>query len=247
MKQLKYVASGIAVLALAMAGAGCATKTQSAIESRELETSVKMSETIFLEPVEPEKRVVWVHVRNTSDRQDIDPVAIENYIEKQLKRRGYKISDNPLKAYYRLQANVLYADHEREGLTEEGMLLGAVGGGILGSTVGGGQTSQTAGAVVGAVAGAIAGGLAGSYIHVDKYMLVVDVNIAEKVPGGVTRHHSGGASVGKVQRDQQANTKSDYLNYQTRVVGTAKKTNLQWEEAQPVLLDKFAKSLGGIF
>jgi len=246
-KQLKYVAAGLAVSALVLAGTGCATQTQSAIESRELETSVKMSETIFLEPVEPDKRVVWVHVRNTSDRQDIDPVKIEHYIEKQLKRRGYKISDNPKKAYYRLQANVLYADHEREGLTEDAMLAGAVGGGLLGSTVGGGRTSQTAGAIVGAVAGAVAGGLAGSMIHVDKYLLVVDVNIGEKVPGGVTRHRSGGASEGKVQSEQQTTTKSDYLNYRTRVVGTAKKTNLKWKEAQPVLLDKFAKSLSGIF
>lgn len=221
--------------------------TREAIEARELKTSVKMSETIFLEPVEPEQMVVWVRIRNTSDRQDLDPVVIQEVIESKLTRRGYRITKSPKEAHYQLQANVLYADHERKGLTEEGMVLGGFGGGLLGSQVGGDQTAKLAAGVAGAVIGGVLGGIAGSMVHIDKYLLVIDINIAEKIPGGVERRLSGGASVGKVKRDQVAATKSEFINYQTRVVGTAKKTNLKWEDAQPILLDNFASSLAGIF
>jgi len=246
MKNILKVLPAIAILLLpAIIFSGCTTKE--AIESRELSTTVKMSETVFLDPVEPEQMVIYVRVRNTSDKQDIDPVVMQNGIEKKLKRRGYRVTRSPSEAYYRLQANVLFADHERKGLTEEGMLLGGFGGGALGGLVSGDHRSKTAATVVGAVGGAVIGGIAGSMVHIDKYMLVVDVQISERVEGGVNRTHSGGASKGKVQVDQSAVTKSDYLNYRTRVVGTAKKTNLKWKEAQPILLDQFTSSLAGIF
>ncbi len=224
---------------------GCSTK--GAIESRELTTSVKMSETIFLEPVEPEQKVIWVHVRNTSDKQDFDPVKMEEAMTKEFERRGYRVTDSPKAAHYRLQANLLYADHEKQGLTEEGIMLGGFGGAILGGEVGGDSLSKTGAQVIGAVVGAAVGGIAGAAIHVDKYMLVVDVQIAERKKEGVSNYQSGESTSGKVTKEQSTSSSGEFINYRTRVVGIAKKTNLKWEEAQPILLEKFTYSLAGIF
>ena len=47
---------------------GCAA-TRTLIEKRKLTVETKMSETIFLEPVSPEERVVYVDVKNTTDKE----------------------------------------------------------------------------------------------------------------------------------------------------------------------------------
>lgn len=242
----KHITVLVSAIIFTLSAAGCAG-TKDAIESRKLTTSVKMSDTIFLEPVEPEERIVWIRVRNTSDRQDLDPSAIESIIKAKMEKRGYKVTDSPKEARYRLQANVLYANHERKGLTEEGMLIGGFGGGALGSTVRGGGTSKAAATVGGALLGAVIGGIAGSAIHVDKYMLVVDIQISEKAAGSVETETSAESTEGSVTKKEVTSGSSDYLKYRTRIVGTAKKTNLKWEEAKPVLMEGLAASLAGIF
>lgn len=236
----------VSFLISSFVAAGCAG-TREAIESRELETSVKMSDTIFLEPVEPENKIIWIHVRNTSDRQDMDPQRLQDIIAGKLEARGYKITDSPKRAYYRLQANILFADHERKGLTQDGMLLGGFSGGILGSQIGGDQSAKLAAGVVGAVAGAVIGGIVGSKYHVDKYMLVVDLQISEKTGGNVETTSTADSNQGSVKKTQTTTGGSNYLKYQTRMIGSAKKTNLKWSEASPVLFGKFASSLAGIF
>ena len=239
-------ASVTVLLAVVVFAAGCAS-TGDAISSRKLATSVKMSETIFLEPVEPAQQVVWIKIRNTSDRQGLDAMTIQSIIRGKLEQRGYKVTNSPNKAHYRLQANVLYADHEKKDLTEDGMMVGGFGGGLAGSTIGGGRTSKTAGMVGGAVVGSIVGGLIGSMVQVDKWLLVVDIQISEKVAGGVDTSSAGNARAGKVRKTQTASGRSDFLNYQTRIVGTAKQTNMDWNVAQPILLNGFANSLAGLF
>lgn len=226
--------------------AGCAG-TMKAIDSRKLETTVRMSETIFLEPVEPEERIVWIDARNTSDQQDLDTAKILAIIKEKVLARGYKVTDSPKKAHYRLQANVLYASREKEGLTEEGMLLGGFGAGLAGSRIGGGRTSRAAATVGGATLGALVGGIVGSKIQVNKYLFTVDVQISEKVAGGVATSSSGKSRSGGVSKSQSATGKSNYVKYRTRVVGTAKQTNMKWEEARQILIEKFSASLAGIF
>jgi hypothetical protein len=47
---------------------GCSA-AHTAIKKRNLDVQTKMSETIFLEPTEPQNRVVFVDIRNTSDKE----------------------------------------------------------------------------------------------------------------------------------------------------------------------------------
>lgn len=246
-QSVKNIAVSAAILFASVIAAGCAT-TGEAISSRKLETSVKMSETIFLEPVEPAQQVVWIKIRNTSDRQDLDAMTIQSIIRGKIEQRGYRVTNSPSEAHYRLQANVLYADHEKKDLTEDAMMIGGFGGGLLaGSTIGGGRAAKTGAAVGGAVVGSVLGGLIGSMFQIDKWVLVVDIQISEKVAGGVETTSAGNARAGKVRKTQTATGRSDFLNYQTRIIGTAKQTNMDWNIAQPILLNGFANSLAGIF
>ncbi len=95
----RVAVAGMALLFLV----GCAA-SQTMISKRNLDVQTKMSETIFLDPVGPEKKVIFVDVRNTSDKDNFD---IATPIKDAIAKRGYRITQNPDEAHYRLQANVL--------------------------------------------------------------------------------------------------------------------------------------------
>ncbi|MGZ7310547.1 complement resistance protein TraT, partial [Streptococcus pyogenes] len=59
---------------------------------------------VFLDPVAPSKRTVFLQIRNTSDKPNLD---IKSDIKANIESRGYKVLDNPDKAHYMIQANIL--------------------------------------------------------------------------------------------------------------------------------------------
>ena len=61
--------AGLLVVMLALSG--CAAGS-TAIAKRNLDVQTKMSDTIFLDPVSPDQRTVYVDVKNTSDKPDLD-------------------------------------------------------------------------------------------------------------------------------------------------------------------------------
>ena len=66
----KYIV--VAVLATGMTGlVGCNTTTK-IIKHGKLEVETKMSESIFLDPIEDEKKNVLLQIRNTSDKSGLD-------------------------------------------------------------------------------------------------------------------------------------------------------------------------------
>jgi hypothetical protein len=83
---------------------GCAA-TQVALGKRDLDVQTKMSATVFLDPVPPEQMTVFVQVRNTSDRQDLD---IAEDVKNAVIAKGYRVVRDPKLAKYYLQANILF-------------------------------------------------------------------------------------------------------------------------------------------
>ena len=77
---------------------GCATT--------ELQTSAKMTQSIFVSPASKEKRTIFVSMRNTSGTD----IALEPRVTQALINKGYTIVGDPDKATYVLMANVLYCD-----------------------------------------------------------------------------------------------------------------------------------------
>lgn len=63
-----------------------------------------MSETVFLEPVEDNKRTVVLQIRNTSDKKDLQ---IEEELKQAIEAKGYRVVRNPSEANFMIQANIL--------------------------------------------------------------------------------------------------------------------------------------------
>jgi len=227
---------------------GCAA-TQVALEKKDLKVQTQMSDTIFLDIDEQPARTIFLDIRNTSDKSvDVAPLVRE-----QLQARGYTITTAPKDAYYLLRANVLYADKSDPSALRTAMTAGY--GAPLGASVGaviGGASSGWTGAGIGAGAGAIVGGVAevvtGSLVKDVTYAIITDVQVAEKTKSKVRQQVTSNLKRGKgTQVFEESGSVRDRRTYETRILSTANKVNLSFEEAQPLLVDGLAKSIAGIF
>jgi len=240
------------LITITLALSGCAAVTTS-IAHKDLDVQTKMSDTIFLDPVEPDKKIIYVEIRNTSDKADFD---IASSVQRGLQAKGYTITNNPKIAHYWLRANVLSVD-KASPTAAEAALSSGFGGAIAGAALGAG-VGGAAGGWGGAGYGAMAGGLAGAAIETIAnaavkdvtYMVITDIEIAEKAEEGVivrqdskqdAKQGIGGS------RLQTSSEVSDKKKYRTRIVSTANKVNLDYAEAVPDLTNGLVRSISGLF
>ncbi len=237
------------VASLAWLG-GCAA-TQVAIAKRDLDVQTKMSATIFLDPVKELDRTVYVQVRNTSDKQDLD---VASDIAAAVAAKGYRVVTDPDAAHYYLQANVLYVGKTSSTASESalrGGYGGPLGGALIGATAGSAFGNNSGRSLAGA---ALIGGLvetvAGSVVKDVYYSIVTDVQIKERLARGQV------ARLDSQQNLQQGTGGTDKVSYavdtemrahQTRVISTANKVNLDFAEAVPPLRAGLTRALGGLF
>ncbi|MEO1018175.1 MAG: complement resistance protein TraT [Pseudomonadota bacterium] len=238
----------IAVSALA----GCAA-TQVAVEKRNLDVQTKMSDTIFLDPVSPSERVIYVDIRNTSDKPDLD---VEAAVMSKIQEAGYVVTDDPDQARFVLQANVLQAGRNADTAAEEALgggfgstIVGGAAGGAVGYGLGQAGGNNALLTIGGVLAGAAIGAVADNYVQDVTYTIVTDLQISERQPGVVidqdeTAKLDQGSS-GTVTQTSSSTT--DQKRYRTRVVSTAEKVNLDWPEASPSLVDGLSRSIAGVF
>ena len=104
--------------------------------------------------------------------------------------------------------------------------------------------------MAGAAAFGIADTIAGAAVKDVTFMAITDVEIAERAEEGVIvredRQQDAKQGVGGARR--QSSTKVSEMNkYRTRVVSTANKVNLQYEEAASELTNGLARSISGLF
>ena len=233
--------------------AGCAA-THVAIAKRNLEVSTRMSDAVFLDPVGGDKRTAFIYIRNTSDRPNFD---IETPIKSAIAGRGYRIVNDPEEAHFKLQAQVLSVS--KMSITAAEAALGAgYGGAIAGVAVGGVVGATTTGTVRGTAVGAVAGGIVGGIAETIAnaavkdvtYVAITDVQISEKAREGVVgrRDLQVDAQQGMGGSEQSTFTEeTTEKRYRTRVISTANKVNLQYEEAAPLLNEGLTRVLSGVF
>jgi hypothetical protein len=224
--------------------AGCAATT-TAIRYGDLDVQTKMSNTIFLDPVAPAQRTVFVQIRNTTDKQ----LNIEPQIKGAIASRGYRITEDPSKAHYILQANVLQVGRTDKSALEQSQMAG-FGGVVLGTGVGAvlGGDQAVAGGVIGGLAGGAIEAISGSAVKVVWYSMITDIQLAEKIKGAVSQQFKSQLKSGTSSTTTQ--TFADTTNmkkYQTRIVSSARKTNLEFQEALPHLEQGLINSIGGVF
>ena len=248
-----WILAVIVIFSLVLSG--CAA-VHTSIAKKDLDVPTKMSDTIFLDPVEPSQRTVYLNIRNTSDKTNFD---IATTVARALEGRGYLITNNPREAHYWLQVNILSVDKASPTAAEAALRAGygGMGSAALGAAVGtatGAAIDGWSGAGIGGLAGAAAFGLASTLADAAvkdvTYMAITDVEIAERVEEGVIvredRQQDAKQGVGGARR--QSSTKVSEMNkYRTRVVSTANKANLQYEEAAVELTNGLARSISGLF
>lgn len=247
---LRGVAAPLALVGLL---AGCAA-TSTAVAKRNLDVQTKMTDSIFVEPVAPAQRTIFVEVRNTSDKPDF---SIEPAIRSKLENTGYKVVDDPTQAQYMLRANVLQAGRNSETAAEQAY-KGGFGGTLTGAAVGAGTGfllgkaggSDTILTVGGALLGAAVGTVADAYVQDVTYTVITDLRVSERAPGSVVVSQSevqnlGQGSGGTIT--QSSSTVTDWKHYQTRIVAESNKVNLDWPEAAPEMVDGLTRSIAGIF
>jgi hypothetical protein len=216
-----------------------------AIEKRNLEVQTKMSTSIFLEPVSPDKRIVYVRVRNTTDK-DID---VERQIKNSFEDNGFRITNNPDEAYFMIQANVLQIG-KTDATDNDSALKSGFGGGILGAGISMATGGSGKNIGLGAAIGAVAGVIADTMIKDIYYSMVTDVEIRqrpsidEKISQN-ERNYSNQGTSGSVNQYVSTND-PQWKIYRTRVISTANQVNLEFEEAQPALTKGLARSLSGL-
>lgn len=241
--KFKLAALALFLLLPVLAFSGCATTagpttSASGLSSGNVALSTKMSSSIFLQPVAPQQKVVYVSVRNTSTATGLN---FRNELISALIGEGYRITNNPQEANFMLMSNVLYIGKESHNYTMAGALAGGFGGALIGSRY---QTGT--GVVAGGVLGALAGGIVGSMFNSKNYMMVVDIQLEQRQAGTYTTN-STAASQGTASTITTYNAGvKNWAIYRNRIISQASAMNLVFSSAEPLLKQQMAHSIANL-
>lgn len=222
---------------------GCAA-THTSISKRNLDVQTKMSETIFLDPVAPQQKTVFIQIRNTSGNNQLD---IETQLARNLSNKGYTIVHDPKVAHYLIQTNVLQVGKvdlkESQDMLSEGFGGGLLGAGAAAALGGDGRTILGVGLM-----GAAVGAVTNAMVKDNYYTIVTDLQISERTKGvAVTEKLSSNLKQGTgANKTINSTEQTDWKRYQTRVISTANKVNLELEEAIPDLVAGLSNSISGL-
>ncbi|AXX91241.1 conjugal transfer protein TraT [Malaciobacter molluscorum LMG 25693] len=224
---------------------GCGALT-TAIEKRNLDVQTKMSDSIFLEPVELEKQIVYVRVRNTTDKN----INIEDDIKQAFKNKGFKVTLHPSKAEFMVQANLLQiGKSDKKSATRA--LESGFGGALLGAgAVALGGSRSTSSYAAGGIIGGLIGTVTDALVKDVYYTMVTDVEIRQRASADeIIYQNSNGSSKQGMSSNLNQNIEKKHAKwkiYRTRIVSTANKMNLEFEEAKPKLIEGLTRSISGV-
>jgi uncharacterized protein YcfJ len=232
----------IGVVALSTGMFGCAA-TQLALEKKDLDVQTKMSETIFLDPVGPDKKTVFIDIKNTSDKE----VDIYSDLTKAISMKGYTVIQDPNLAHYMLQVNILSVG-KTDPSALRSVMAGGYGGAVFGGVVGAGIGAATSETWGGTVAGGIIGGIAetvtGALVKDVYFAMITDVQISERSAAPVSQLMKSDLTQGTQTTIQQDVAETvNWKRYRTRIGTMANQVNLALPEIQKGL----CKSISGLF
>lgn len=244
----RYISSlvlSVSLVIIAIVLTGCSA-AHTMIKKRNLDVQTKMSETIFLEPTKPADKVIYVSIKNTSDKS----LDIKNTIKSVLTENGFTITQDPDAAKFMLQGNILQVGKSDLRTARDALASGwggvMAGAAIAGATGGSGRNMMGSGLLMGALA------LAGDALVDDTFFsMVTDLQIRERPRAGevITQSQHTSASQGSATTMTQnvSGGQMNWKTYRTRIVSTANKANLKFEEALPVLESGLVRSISGLF
>ena len=244
LKSMKPLALSAMAVSIALLS-GCAA-VQTSIEHRNLDVNSKMSNSVFLDPVAPDKKTIFVSVKNTSSQQDL---GLAEALKSNLVSQGWKITNDFTKANDRVQVNVLQVGKVKNKQDMYASLSNGFGGGLVGGLAGAAIGGGT-GAVVGGAAGAAAGWVAGMFVKDVTYSMITDIQVSQKAPNGAVVSNDTQSTISQgssTQTHQRYHASGHYLTYRTRILSYADKVNLDFKDAKGVLAKQMAHEISGIF
>ncbi len=235
-RTLKSVTIGFVIVGLMSCSA-----INTSIEKSDLDVQTRASDSIFLEPVTPENRIIFISVRNTSDKD----LTIKPRIVDRLKKSGYQITDDPDHAQFMLQANILKVGKDNQDKSDSYIEAG-FSGAVLGDAVSGRSDTGK-----GVVLGALIGVVADSMVDDTLYTMVTDLQVRERPRGNesITQQQSEKNTQGSNTSVTQSSTVTsvEWKTYHTRIVSTANQANLDFEDALAALENGLIRSISGLF
>ena len=230
---------------------GCAS-IYTRITKGELVVETRLSESLFLDPLSPSDRVVYVDVRNSTGKSHMSNFA--GQILGSLQSRGYQITQEPNDAKLLLQVNLLNLKRTTRSSARTALnagygspagLEGAVIGGATASAVSGGNNDYAT--VGGGVLGGILGVMFDANTQDINYTMVADVQLSTRQGGDISypgkvnlQQGTSGSEVAEYER------KVPWIKHRTRLVTTANKVNLKLDEAAPAIRDDMIGVLTGM-
>lgn len=268
-KNIRRALGLVAVCVAVLVSTGCSTVATMA-QHRNLDVQSQVSESIFIDPMSPADKIVYLRVRNTSGRDGLD---IRTPVVRDLQTAGWRVTQDPDKANVLLQVNIRQAGEAKKNAIQAAMNQG-YGGGILGSgAAAAGAVAVAGGDIRGVGAAALAGGAAdfvgGLLVKNVYYSVISDVQISQRGKNGQTFEVTHGLNQGgtdvqgamqglismaqgrKTSVQSQSSSEvytetSEFKRKSARVLVSAEKVNLSWEDAQQPIADKLALTLGGM-
>lgn len=223
---------------------GCAA-TGTLITKRNLDVQTKMSDSIFLDPVAPSKRVIYIQARNTSDKPSFQ---LQRPLIEKLKAAGYRITDNPEEANYLLQVNTLSVG-KMDPTAADANLHAGYGGALTGAALAYATgTRSGSGLATAGITGAAIEWVSGLLVKDVTFASITDIQVSERSKGVVrstSKHQLQQGSSGSTTNYYEE--ESNWKRYQTRVVSTANKANLEWGMAAPEMVNGVSQSISGLF
>ncbi|MCX8023313.1 MAG: complement resistance protein TraT [Syntrophorhabdaceae bacterium] len=223
---------------------GCAS-TAKIVDHASLKTKVTLSEPVFLNLATPQ-RTVYVKVTNTSDVQNI---PLDQALKERLLKKGVTITEDPSRANWIIQANITSLVYNKlSSMGEDAGRVGAAIGGVAGALVPRVSRDAWLGAAAGSIVGNVAGAITGALVKVESYTGSVDLQIQERVAGGVkgkvkTEAKQGTSTTMTTEREVE----SDFQTYRTRIYVEATRTNINLDEAIAEVTAKLADQIAGLF
>jgi hypothetical protein len=232
---------------------GCGA-AQLAMSKKDLDVQAKTSTAVFVDPVAPAKRKIYLDVK--SGVMEFDRHKFKEFIKQQFVENNdnhYQIVDDPDEAQFQMIAYVLNLEKADPSAAESALHQGYMGGAIVGGAAAGALINRNHPGT-GLLAGGLVAGagefIADSLVKDVTYMLVCDVQIKEKAAKGVIvrKDTQIDAKVSDAGTSRQSVSEaSNKKEYRTRIVTTAEKVNLKLEDAQDLMFKKTAYAMAGFF
>lgn len=243
-----------ALLTAALLIAITATAPQTA-HAKKVTRDVQVSRSIFLQPVAPPQRIVWLRIRNTTALQDVKATQLQQQLAEQLRQIGYLVVDDPTQAQYQLQVNIRLSQQVSRSWSAQACLLaGKVTRDAVEDDIINGIDKTTAGLAACGLAAAT-----GRLFKKVKHALLVDVRLGERLddaPIVDTMHTSDNTRSGAVNLSninhvaqptggttQVVRRKENFLNHEIYIGASVEGRRLKTHQAVPYLVEDVVTSI----